>query len=841
MIDHGLGLVGPQVPHFPVFTRSGEVTVSIDPVSSSFTFTEEQHAQICHFHRFVFTRVLRLEKDPMVFDPDKALSSYIIVPLLKGRSLKNRDFSFFMSYSATAYHCLFDFNPDDEGIRVDWAFVAEIQKSPLRLSRRKYLHESAKEKFVFNEEDFFDAVVMPSYRNIDQPQYFYVAEIRKDLNPRCPFPSPELYDTFEHYYNSKYGLGITNLQQPLLDVDHTSARLNLLTPRYMNQKGVALPTSSAETRKARRENLQQKQILIPELCDIHPFPASLWRKAVCIPAILYRMNYLLVAEEIRMMIAEAAHIGVAKIPEDYCFSELEFGFSTKPGDGKRVFREGDDGSMEDDLEEREDPEAHPKDEDSPKELENGRINPVHSDMASVEPEMRSLKIEDSEAATDSSVKAADVENNLEAPCDNATQAADDSEADALNSALIKFDEEVDLEYFIGPSPCLILQTLTMSNANDFFNLERLETIGDSFLKFAITVYLYCEYPGIHEGKLSYLRSKQVSNYNLYKLGKKKGFPDCMVAVKFEPTENWLPPGYVIRKEGAYKGLNVRIASVPGPLHDSLVIESCQNDQSDKENESDEGEDSNKENKEEELSSNQMIKFTKELEECTKSEELEKVSKSSEGVRMLIPYNLQTQHSLPDKSIADCVEALIGCYLTTCGQRAALQFMSWLGLKVLPEDGSDDADTDWPHHIRISGFGRLPPPPLPLLTHVVNAQEVLSHHLDGYDAFEEKIKYKFNDRSYLLQAFTHASYHYNTVTDCYQRHVISAIHFSSSTCLGLFNNLCSLTGWNSLEMPFWITSSPDIFLKTPRNTLQVFQLTSVLSWFLPDRMMRVDLR
>lgn len=34
----------------------------------------------------------------------------------------------------------------------------------------------------------------------------------------------------------------------------------------------------------------------------------------------------------------------------------------------------------------------------------------------------------------------------------------------------------------------------------------------------------------------------------------------MVAAKFEPTENWLPPGYVIRKEGAYKGLNVRISS-----------------------------------------------------------------------------------------------------------------------------------------------------------------------------------------------------------------------------------------------------------------------------------------
>ena len=60
-----------------------------------------------------------------------------------------------------------------------------------------------------------------------------------------------------------------------------------------------LPTSSAETKKAKRENLQQKQILVPELCDIHPFPAPLWRKAVCLPAILYRINALLIAEQVR--------------------------------------------------------------------------------------------------------------------------------------------------------------------------------------------------------------------------------------------------------------------------------------------------------------------------------------------------------------------------------------------------------------------------------------------------------------------------------------------------------------------------------------------------------------
>ena len=46
-----------------------------------------------------------------------------------------------------------------------------------------------------------------------------------------------------------------------------------MTTCYVNRKGIALPTSSEETKRNKRENLEQKQILVPELCAIHPFPA----------------------------------------------------------------------------------------------------------------------------------------------------------------------------------------------------------------------------------------------------------------------------------------------------------------------------------------------------------------------------------------------------------------------------------------------------------------------------------------------------------------------------------------------------------------------------------------
>lgn len=114
--------------------------------------------------------------------------------------------------------------------------------------------------------------------------------------------------------------------------------------------------------------------------------------------------------------------------------------------------------------------------------------------------------------------------------------------------LFSFDRQPNLDNHPGPSPSIILQALTMSNANDGINLERLETIGDSFLKYAITTYLYCTYENVHEGKLSHLRSKQVSNLNLYRLGRRKMFGESMIATKFEPHDNWLPPCYYVPKE-----------------------------------------------------------------------------------------------------------------------------------------------------------------------------------------------------------------------------------------------------------------------------------------------------
>lgn len=103
------------------------------------------------------------------------------------------------------------------------------------------------------------------------------------------------------------------------------------------------------------------------------------------------------------------------------------------------------------------------------------------------------------------------------------------------------DKDIGLDYE-GPSPGQILQALTATGANAGFDLERLEILGDSVLKLITSIQIYCSSSSrFHQGKLTQLRSRQVSNDNLCKLGKKKSLPQKLVVTRFLPKENWRPP------------------------------------------------------------------------------------------------------------------------------------------------------------------------------------------------------------------------------------------------------------------------------------------------------------
>eukprot|EP00090_Calanus_glacialis_P013551 TRINITY_DN22218_c0_g1_i1.p1 TRINITY_DN22218_c0_g1~~TRINITY_DN22218_c0_g1_i1.p1 ORF type:complete len:1958 (-),score=615.01 TRINITY_DN22218_c0_g1_i1:364-6237(-) len=925
LLPHGM----PAVPAFPIYTRSGEVLVKVTLVQDRLTFTKEQLNTLYAFHMFTFSSVLRLEKYPMVFSASSSHNSIVVVPMRSGSPPK-----------------------------IDWLFLSLI--SSLATRKLRSLPDEERADFSFDAPDYTDAVIMPWYRNQDQPQYFYVAEICQHLNPASDFPG-EGFETFSKYYSTKYGINIQNSNQPLLDVDHTSARLNFLTPRYVNRKGIALPTSSEETKRNKRENLDQKQILVPELCAVHPFPASLWRQAVSLPCTLYRLNGLLIADEIRRVVATEMRLGVPNLGLNFDWPALNFGWTladvvsakvedkadtkaksvtrdkgenkkeemgefgewdenwtaeedmdivaekliTKLAEEERANRkkkleigtwsnemagsdsvpvpglegaegggldwgkEGSDEEDELDMEGIELPDnltfistkgvdigvEGKKDWGTGIQAKNFRVGSptcfTGNNMAGLLDDLDGFSCSDSEdswgeddmsdteveqsggariefhgentaeaiegegeskareerVARDrdqeaSMVKNMDwdpmslvgvIEGNSVEPVEvNVTVISEEDTvlvikpSDLIKSSkpdlsqctptdstpappqvdhdtvlrhmalspdldLVKppqqeewgvipwpgidpdnqfsFDQQPELSSHPGPSPSLILQALTMSNSNDAINLERLETIGDSFLKYAITTFLFCQHPNIHEGKLSHLRSKQVSNLNLYQLGQARGLGECMIATKFEPHDNWLPPCYHVPRELEQALIESGVPASHWNMADLPRVED----------------------------------MTQE-EICTLLREkcgalcMDTTDQDIQSIPSFIPYNLLTQHSIPDKSIADCVEALIGAYLIACGPRGALLFMTWLGIAVLPPAPENTQPAS------------LSPPPSPLLVtpSISQPERHLQYLLDGFNKFEHMIGYVWRDKCYLLQAFSHASFYPNRLTDCYQR-------------------------------------------------------------------------
>uniref|UniRef100_A0A4W3IRE5 ribonuclease III n=1 Tax=Callorhinchus milii TaxID=7868 RepID=A0A4W3IRE5_CALMI len=886
----------PRIPHFPVYTRSGEVTISIELRKLNFTLGAKQLELITRLHQYIFSHILRLEKPALEFKPTEADAAYCVLPL--------------------------DIVHGSNHLDIDFTFMEDIERSEARtgIPNTQYTKEKP---FTFNLEDYQDAVIIPRYRNFDQPHRFYVADVYTDLTPLSKFPSPE-YETFAEYYKTKYNLDLTNLNQPLLDVDHTSSRLNLLTPRHLNQKGKALPLSSAEKRKAKWESLQNKQILVPELCAIHPIPASLWRKAVCLPSILYRLHCLLTAEELRAQTAKEAGVGIEALPSNFRYPNLDFGWK-KSIDSKAYIMTTGPCTEENESYNKHSTTVAPEDaahqgainensslenicqtsvnskpslkNPSPKKLcdadkvtrttvingvcsetqtqfinedcvcqRNQRNSYRHDVLVQPTTSVPAQNTHNSENQLKPRVECNLQSNNLDRITNKSTSDGCSKEAISSNSSQPLAIPQWILDpgdcpsgvyttETLGPNPGLILQALTLSNASDGFNLERLEMLGDSFLKHAITTYLFCTYPDAHEGRLSYMRSKKVSNCNLYRLGKKKGLPSRMVVSIFDPPVNWLPPGYVVNQD--------KCIADKSELKD--VVEQLANGEEDPEfredlmwrahKEETEYEDDFSEYDQEHIKfiDNMLMgsgAFGKKISlpafpPTEGSYEWKAPKKSTSGSghvslegdefdysswdamcyldpskatdeddfvvgfwnpseenggvdagKQSISYDLHTEQCIADKSIADCVEALLGCYLTSCGERAAQLFLCSLGLKVLPVEekiGSlvkagatkeqsvlrlkEKAESGTADDILLPSlkplpckdleYGHLQIPPRCMFDHP-DAERTLSHLISGYENFEKKINYKFKNKAYLLQAFTHASYHYNTITDCYQR-------------------------------------------------------------------------
>lgn len=127
--------------------------------------------------------------------------------------------------------------------------------------------------------------------------------------------------------------------------------------------------------------------------------------------------------------------------------------------------------------------------------------------------------------------------------------------------LLSFDEAAATDLLTyGPSPGLVLEALTLTRCKDGFDMERLETIGDSILKLAITIYSYGETATkcAGEGRLTQMRMQQINNKHLHKIGLKKGLGEIISGVRFDVTSNFLPPAFKTPDSPAEEEMNSHI-------------------------------------------------------------------------------------------------------------------------------------------------------------------------------------------------------------------------------------------------------------------------------------------
>ncbi|TPX55092.1 hypothetical protein PhCBS80983_g05612 [Powellomyces hirtus] len=85
----------------------------------------------------------------------------------------------------------------------------------------------------------------------------------------------------------------------------------------------------------------------------------------------------------------------------------------------------------------------------------------------------------------------------------------------------------------------LIEALAAPSAVMQNNYQRLETLGDAFLKAALTLHLYALYPDRHEGVMTMMSHKLQSNYELYQRGKAWGLPGYIISCKLARSE-WRP-------------------------------------------------------------------------------------------------------------------------------------------------------------------------------------------------------------------------------------------------------------------------------------------------------------
>ncbi|CAN1318515.1 Dicer-like protein 4 [Linum perenne] len=163
----------------------------------------------------------------------------------------------------------------------------------------------------------------------------------------------------------------------------------------------------------------------------------------------------------------------------------------------------------------------------------------------------------------------------------------------------------------------VLEALTTENCQERLSLERLEILGDAFLKFAVGRCLFLLNDALDEGELTNKRSNSVNNSNLFKLAIRNNLQAYIRDQPFDPFQFFAlgrPCPVICTKES--EGLIHHQTGRSSPDHPNSEVR------------------------------------------CNKG-----------------------HHWLQKKTIADLVEALVGGFIVDSGFKAATAFLKWIGIKI----------------------------------------------------------------------------------------------------------------------------------------------------------------
>ena len=286
-------------------------------------------------------------------------------------------------------------------------------------------------------------------------ELYQVVRVDPSVTPASEFP--EYSTTFASYFKAKYDYDLTDLGQPaLVCVPVGTQCLQLTTSRYKAANGRDLEVRS-------QSHGDTERVFFPQQCKVYCLPAHMMHLAMCVPSLLWRLENLLLVEDLRALISSETKVGVNRSGQELTTRTVLHGYR-------------DEGC-----------------------------------------------------------------NTSEVRC---YDPADGSYADVPRTVSPSGPRGV------GPDCGLLLQALTPRGANDIINLERLETLGDAFLKLVSALSVWGA-PSDRRTQISNLtraRSNAVGNLNLYTLAVKKGLPG-RVQSDFRPREAWLPPRFAPPPQG----------------------------------------------------------------------------------------------------------------------------------------------------------------------------------------------------------------------------------------------------------------------------------------------------